>query len=193
MERASRQLLLFSLAGFVAVVALGTVRASPAHVAFDTSPEIVRSLQSFHAHFDSLVWLGAAALGGALRLLAPAYRGPRWAPRLLVPAYAAGSIVFSGSYAVKAVGLRFGMALLARPVAPALASIGGLLLLGAAGCVTAIGWAVLRAAPLPDTQTPCASTSAGSSGSGGPPSGRALRDAASASRPETDGSTSGSA
>jgi hypothetical protein len=147
MERASRQLLLFSLGGFVAVVALGTVRASPAHAAFDTSPEIVRSLQSFHAHFDSLVWLGAAALGGALRLLAPAYRGPAWAPRLLPAAYAAGSIVFSGSYAVKALGLRFGLDVLARPVAPALASVGGLLLLGAAGCAATIGWTLQRPSP----------------------------------------------
>jgi hypothetical protein len=144
MERASRQLLLFSLAGFVMVVALGTVRASPAHLAFDVSPEIVRSFQSFHAHFDSLVWLGAAALGGALHLLAPAYRGPAWAPRTLAPVYAVGSLVFSGSYAVKGIGLRFGIDPLARPVAPALASVGGLLLLAAAGCAAAIGWALLR-------------------------------------------------
>jgi hypothetical protein len=144
MERAARQLLLFSLGGFVAVVALGTVRASPAHVAFDTSPEIVRSLQSFHAHLDSLVWLGAAALGGALHLLAPAYRGPAWAPRTLPAAYALGSLVFSGSYAVKGLGLRFGIDVLARPVAPALASAGGLLLIAAAGCAAVIGWALLR-------------------------------------------------
>jgi hypothetical protein len=145
MERASRQLLLFSLAGFASVVALGTIRASPAHVAFDTSPEIVRSLQSFHAHLDSLVWLGAAALGGALHLLAPAYRGPAWAPRHLPPLYAAGSVVFSGSYAAKAFGLRFGLAPLVRPVAPALASGGGLLLLASAGCAVVIAWALLRA------------------------------------------------
>jgi hypothetical protein len=145
MERAARQLLLFSLAGFVAVVGLGTIRASPAHAAFDVSPEIVKALQSFHAHFDSLVWLGAAALGGALHLLAPAYRGPAWAPRALGPVYAAGSLVFSGSYAVKGLGLRFGIDLLARPVAPALASVGGLLLLAAAGCAVVVGWGVLRA------------------------------------------------
>lgn len=144
MERASRQLLVFSLAGFAAVVALGTLRASPAHLAFDVSPEVVRSLQSFHTHFDVLAWLGPAALGGALHLLAPAYSGPAWAPRTLAPCYALGAIVFSGSYAVKALGLRAGIDVLARPIAPALASAGGLLLLGAAGCAVTIGWALLR-------------------------------------------------
>jgi hypothetical protein len=147
MERSSRLLLLFSLAGFAAVIGLGTIRASPAHLALDTTPEVIRSFQAFHAHFDALAWLGAAALGAVVGRLAPAYRGPAWAPRLLAPAYAAGAVIFSGSYAVRGLGLRFGVAPLARPVAPILASIGGLLLLAAAGSALAIGWAIWRAGP----------------------------------------------
>jgi hypothetical protein len=144
MERAARQLLLVSLAGFCLVIGLGTIRASPAHLAMDTTPEVIRSFQSFHAHFDALVWLGAAALGSALRLLAPGYAGPAWAPRALAPAYAAGAVVFSCSYAVRALGERFGIAALVRPVAPSLASAGGVLLLAAAGCALVIGGALLR-------------------------------------------------
>ncbi|BDG02577.1 hypothetical protein [Anaeromyxobacter oryzae] len=145
MERSARLLLATSLAGFAAVVGFGTIRASPAHHLLDT-PEAVKSFQAFHAHFDALVWLGAAALGAALKVLAASYRGPAWAPRVLAPAYALGAVVFSVSYAVKAVGERFGMRVLARPIAPALASAGGLALLAAAGCAAVIAWGVARPA-----------------------------------------------
>ncbi len=145
MLRASHRLLLLSLAGFAAVVGLGTIRASPAHALLDTEPAVVVAFQAFHAHFDSLVWLGAAALGTALKLLAPGYRGPSWAPRLLAPAYALGALVFAGSYAVKGLGLRLGVASLSRPIPAALASLGGLLLLVAAACALAIAWAVFQA------------------------------------------------
>jgi hypothetical protein len=150
MLRASHRLLLLSLAGFAAVIGLGTIRASPAHVLLDTEPSVVVAFQAFHAHFDSLVWLGAAALGATLKVLAPGYRGPAWAPRVLAPAYALGAVVFAGSYAVKGLGLRLGIAALSRPVPAALASIGGLLLLLAAACALAVGWAVLEAQRDPD-------------------------------------------
>jgi hypothetical protein len=147
MDRSAHRLLVLSLAGFAAVVGLGTVRASPAHALLDTE-QSVQAFQAFHAHFDSLVWLGAAALGAALKLLAPGYRGPEWAPRLLAPAYALGAVVFAGSYGVKGLGLRFGLATLARPVPAALASLGGLLLALSALCAFVVAWsarAALRA------------------------------------------------
>jgi hypothetical protein len=144
MERSARHLLLLSLAGFCAVVAFGTARASPAHLVLDTTPEVIRSFQAFHAHFDAMVWLGAAALGATLKLLAPGYAGPAWAPRALAPAYGLGAVLFSFSYAAKALGARFEIAALARPVAIVLASAGGVLLLAAAGCVLVIGWSLRR-------------------------------------------------
>jgi hypothetical protein len=145
MERSAHRLLILSLAGFAAVVGLGTIRASPAHAWLDTDAAGVAALQAFHAHFDSLVWLGAAALGAALKLLAPGYRGPAWAPRLLAPVYGAGAVVFAGSYAVKGLGLRLGVAALARPVPAALASLGGLLLLASAACGLVIAWSAFTA------------------------------------------------
>jgi len=144
MERSAHRLLLLSLAGFATVVGLGTIRASPAHLLLDNEAS-VQAFQAFHAHFDSLVWLGAAALGAALKLLAPGYRGPDWAPRWLAPAYAMGAVVFAGSYAVKGLGLRLGVAPLARAVPAALASLGGVLLLGAALCALVVAWSVLTA------------------------------------------------
>jgi hypothetical protein len=143
MERSARLLLVSSLAGFAAVIVLGTIRASPAHRLLDT-PESVKSFQAFHSHFDALVWLGAAALGTALRSLASAYRGPAWAPRALAPAYLLGATVFSTSFAVRALGERFGVAVLARPVAPALASSGGVLMIAAAACALVVAFGVVR-------------------------------------------------
>jgi hypothetical protein len=145
MERSAHRLLVLSLAGFAGVIGFGAIRASPAHALLDTAPAVIQAFQAFHAHFDSLVWLGAAALGGALKLLAPGYRGPAWAPRWLAPLYAAGTVLFAGSYAVKGLGLRLGLAALAQPLPAALASIGGVLLLAAAACALAIGRAVLAA------------------------------------------------
>lgn len=145
LDRAARRLLLFSLAGFAGVVLFGTIRASPAHQLLD-GPESLRSFQSFHAHFDALAWLGAAALGAALRPFAAAYRGPEWAPGLLVPSYCAGAVVFSCSYAVKGLGERFAVELLVRPLAPLLASLGGLGLVAAAGCAGVVAWSLARRA-----------------------------------------------
>jgi hypothetical protein len=118
MERAARQLLLVSLAGFCLVIGLGTIRASPAHLAMDTTPEVIRSFQSFHAHFDALVWLGAAALGSALRLLAPGYAGPAWAPRALALASAGGVLLLAAAGCALVIGgalLRRGAGVAARP------------------------------------------------------------------------------
>jgi hypothetical protein len=146
MERSARLLLVTSLAGFAAVIGFGTLRASPAHKLLDTA-ESVKSFQAFHAHFDALVWLGAAALGTALWLLRDAYRGPAWVPRALAPAYGLGAVVFSCSYAVRALGERFAIPALVKPLAPLLASAGGLCLVAAAGAALVIAWGVLREAP----------------------------------------------
>jgi len=147
MERAARLLLIFSLLAFAAVVCLGTLRASPAHLVMDTDPVVVQALQSFHSHLDSLAWLGAAALGAVLRLLAPTYRGPPWAPRALAPTYAAGAVLFPVAFAAKGIGLRLGVGPFVRPIAPLLASVGGLSLLAAAGCALVIAWSVVLTRP----------------------------------------------
>jgi len=144
MDRAARLLLVYALLAFAAVMGLGILRASPAHLAMDTDPSVVQALQSFHAHLDSLAWLGAAALGAVLRLLAPAYRGPAWAPRTLALAYAAGAALFPAAYAAKGIGLRIGAGLLVQIVCPVLASLGGLLLLVAGGCALVIAWGIAR-------------------------------------------------
>jgi len=144
MDRAARLLLVYSLLAFAAVIGLGMLRASPAHLAMDTDPAVVQALQSFHAHLDSLGWLGAAALGAALRLLAPAYRGPAWAPRTLALSYAAGAALFPVAYAAKGIGLRLGAGVLVRLASPLLASLGGLSLLVAGGCALVVAWRVVR-------------------------------------------------
>ena len=142
MDRAARLLLVYSLLAFAAVIGLGILRASPAHLAMDTDPAVVQALQSFHSHLDGLAWLGAAALGAVLRLLAPAYRGPPWAPPALALAYGAGAVLFPVAYALKGIGLRLGLGLLPALLAPLLASLGGLLLLAAGGCALVIAWGV---------------------------------------------------
>jgi hypothetical protein len=148
MERAARLLLASSLVAFAVVIGLGTLRASPAHQLLDV-PEALKSLQSFHSHFDVLVWLGAAALGATLKLLAPGYRGPAWAPRLLAPAYLGGATVFACSFAMKALGQRLGLDALVRPVAPALASLGGVGMLLAALAALVVARSSLAAAREP--------------------------------------------
>jgi hypothetical protein len=144
MERAARLLLASSLVAFAVVIGLGTLRASPAHQLLDT-PEAVKSLQAFHSHFDNLVWLGSAALGATLKLLAPGYRGPAWAPRLLAPAFLAGAVVFACSFAVKALGQRCALGALVRPLAPALASLGGVGMLLAAVAALVVARSFLAA------------------------------------------------
>jgi hypothetical protein len=121
MSTSVRQLLRFSLAGFVLVVAFGTVRSAPTplHAFLAAQPEAERAMASFHAHFDVLCWPGAAALALALHLLGGAPGVPAWAPRAVAGGYMAGSLVFPAGYAVKALGLATGQPLLARGVAVA--------------------------------------------------------------------------
>lgn len=154
MERAARRLLLFSLAAFVAVVvfasALGPVQKALA------GTEAARSIASFHAHFDQLCWLGSAALGATLLLLARSYSGPAWAPSLLAASYAAGSLVFSCAHVVRAIGERTGSAGLSGIAFRILASVGGVALLVAAAAAAAIAWslAVSRKPGLDATSAP---------------------------------------
>ncbi len=136
MERAARQLLLFSLACFVGVVAFATF-LGPAHKVVH-STDVARSMDLFHQHFDQLCWLGAAALGTTLHYLAPRYAGPGWAPALLARAYALGSLMFAAAFLPRAIGQLLGAALVARAGFAALASIGGALLVVAAVSAAAI-------------------------------------------------------
>jgi hypothetical protein len=127
-----------SLAGFVAVVLLGTVRSAPTpfHAWLAAVPEAERAMASFHAHFDVLLWPGAAALALALHLQGGGAALPGWAGRALAGGYLAGSLLFSSGYAV-----------LARGVAVAMISGGGLLLIGAAALAALLLWRSLRPAP----------------------------------------------
>ena len=145
MERAARQLLLFSFTCFVGVIAFAMV-LGPAHKAVH-SRDVARSIDLFHQHFDQLCWLGAAALGTALRHLAPRYAGPAWAPARLARAYALGSVTFAAAFVPRAIGQLTGAALLARVGFAALASIGGASLVAAAVSATAIIRALARGAP----------------------------------------------
>lgn len=141
MERAARNLLVFSFVCLLAVLVLGIARgAGPVRVWLE-APVPSRTAALFHSHFDQLCWLGAAAAGAALWILRDAYRGPAWAPRLFALAYAGGSLLFSSSFAVKLAGLRFGSAALERGAFAALVSLGGALLIAAvaAGGVVARG------------------------------------------------------
>jgi len=137
-----RRLALFSLLSFALVVAFGTVRAAPTPLKgfLSASPDAERAMASFHAHFDVLCWPGAAALALGLHLLGEPPGAPAWAPRAAAWAYLAGSLLFAGGYAVKAVGLAAGLPALAKGVAIAMISGGGLLLIGAAA---AVGWLLL--------------------------------------------------
>jgi hypothetical protein len=134
-----RRLAAFSLTGFVLVVLFGTVRSAPTPLKgwLAAVPEAEQAMASFHAHFDALCWLGAAALAAALHLLSE-LRAPAWAAPSCASSYLAGSLLFSGGYAVKAVGLAAGLPLLARGVAVGVISIGGLLLIGAAASASLV-------------------------------------------------------
>ena len=143
MERSARRLLVFSLASFAAVVVFASA-LGPLQRALEGT-DAARAVSSFHTHFDQLCWLGSAALGAALLLLARSYAGPAWAPRLLAGSYTAGALIFSGAHAVKAAGLRLGWSGATRIVFPALASIGGVTLLVAAAAAATIAWSLVRA------------------------------------------------
>jgi len=140
-----RRLALLSLASFALVVLFGTIRAAPTPLkAFlAASPDAERAMASFHAHFDALCWLGAAALAVALHLLGAA-RAPAWAAPACGSGYLAGSLAFSGGYAVKAFGLAAGLPLVAKGLATALISGGGLLLVGAAAAAALLAWSARR-------------------------------------------------
>jgi len=129
-----RNLARFSLAAFVLVVVFGTIRAAPTslHALLAASPEAEKAMASFHAHFDALCFVGAAALAVVLHLVGTGPRVPEWAPRALALGYMAGSLLFSSGYVVKAFGIAFAQPVLARGVAIAMISGGGLLLIGAA-------------------------------------------------------------
>jgi hypothetical protein len=146
-----RLLARFSLAGFVLVVLLGTIRSAPTplHAFLAAVPDAERAMASFHAHFDVLCWPGAAALALALHLLGPG-AAPAWAARAAASGYVAGSLVFSSGYAVKALGLATGRPLVHRGVAVAMISGGGLLLVGAAAAAALLlvaSWRAERSAP----------------------------------------------
>jgi hypothetical protein len=136
-----RRLALLSLSSFALVVLFGTIRAAPTPLkAFlAASPDAERAMASFHAHFDALCWLGAAALAAALHLLGTT-RAPGWAATACCSGYLVGSLAFSGGYAVKAFGLAAGLPLVARGLATALISGGGLLLVGAAAAAALLAW-----------------------------------------------------
>jgi hypothetical protein len=139
-----RHLARFSLAGFALVVAFGTVRSAPTPLRawLAASPDAERAMASFHAHFDALCWLGAAALAALLHLLESAGRArlPAFATRACAGSYMAGSAAFSVGYALKAVGLAAGLPLVSRGIATAFISGGGVLLIGAAGCAALVAW-----------------------------------------------------
>jgi hypothetical protein len=129
-----RALARFSLAAFVLVVVFGTIRAAPTplHALLAASPEAERAMASFHAHCDALCFVGAAALAVALHFGGVGPRVPAWAPRALATGYMAGSLLFSSGYVVKAFGLAFGLPVVAKGIAIAMISGGGLFLIGAA-------------------------------------------------------------
>jgi hypothetical protein len=140
-----RRLTLFSLAGFGFVVLFGTIRSAPtplkAWLAADRHAE--EAIASFHAHFDALCWLGAAALAfglHALDNLGQASRAPAWAPRAAASGYMLGSLAFSGGYAVKAFAHAAGHHAVVLILATALISLGGLFLIGAAACAALATW-----------------------------------------------------
>ena len=140
-----RRLTLFSLAGFALVVLFGTIRSAPtplrAWLAADHEAE--KAIASFHAHFDALCWVGAAALAFGLHVLdglGTGSRAPAWAPRAAASSYMVGSLAFSGGYAVKAFAQAAGHAAVARILATALISLGGLFLIGAAAAVALVVW-----------------------------------------------------
>ena len=143
-----RRLALASLGAFAVVVLLGTVRSAPTPLKawLAASPEAEHAMASFHAHFDGLCWLGAAALAVALHLLGTA-RAPAWAGPACASGYLAGSLAFSSGYAVKGFGLALGSPLLAKGLATALISGGGLLLVGAAAVAALIAWSARAGAP----------------------------------------------
>jgi hypothetical protein len=139
-----RRLALFSAAGFALVVLFGTIRSAPtplkAWLAADRDAE--QAIASFHAHFDALCWLGAAALAFALHVLGSlgAASPPGWAARAAATAYMVGSLAFSGGYAVKAFAHAAGHPAVALILATALISIGGLFLIAAAAGVALTAW-----------------------------------------------------
>jgi hypothetical protein len=140
-----RRLALFSLAGFAAVVLFGAIRSAPTPLKawLAAEPEAEKAIASFHAHFDALCWIGAAALAFALHVLdalGTASRAPGWAPRAAASGYMLGSLAFSGGYAVKAFGLAAGLPLVSKGLATALISGGGLLLIGAAASAALAAW-----------------------------------------------------
>ena len=143
-----RLLARFSLAAFVAVIFFGTVRSAPTslHATLAALPEAERAMASFHAHFDALCFVGSAALALALHLLGEA-GAPAWAARVLGLGYVAGSVVFSAGYAVKSLGLAFGLPALVRPLSLVLISGGGLLLIAAAGAAVLVLRGSRRASP----------------------------------------------
>ena len=144
MERAARRLFLYSFVSLLAGLALGVARASPAARALLDTPESVKSLGAFHAHFDSLCWLGSAAAGATLLALARRFRGAAWLPGAFSWSYVAGTFLFTASYGVKGLGERLGSTLLARAAFFTLASVGGSLFLVTIGAGVAIAWSVAR-------------------------------------------------
>jgi hypothetical protein len=125
MARHARQMLLFSFAAFLFVLVFGTVRATGPLREFLDRPVSLRSLQAFHAHFDSLCWLGSAALGAVMWVLGDAWQGPRFVPAAFTACWMGGSVLFAGSFLARGLGEALEVPWMARGLYAILASLGG--------------------------------------------------------------------
>jgi len=118
-------MLLFSFASFLLVLVFGTIRATGPLREFLDCPVSLKSLQAFHAHFDSLCWLGSAALGAAMWGLRDAWQGPHFVPAAFTGCWMSGSVLFAGSFLARGLGEALQVPWMARGLYALLASLGG--------------------------------------------------------------------
>lgn len=145
MNRPARWLFLFSLGSFVVVVVSGIARRVPGL----RSPPYpyAKLLELFHAHFDSLCWLGAAALGATLVWAGHSVKGRERLARALALSYLGGSLLFSLSFVVRIAGHLLGSELVLSRVFLAFIVTGSVGLVVSAALAGWLLWALWRASP----------------------------------------------
>jgi len=121
----SKKLFIFSFLSFIFVFIFGAVFSPIKKVISD--PEVLRNFDLFHNHFDQLCWLGAAAIGATFYFLRDKYNGSHRLLNIFTTSYMFGTLIFSGAFLIRGIGLVFKINLLHKSGYILMISIGGLL------------------------------------------------------------------
>ncbi len=124
MQKQAMRLFAFSFICFIGVFVFGSILGPLQKIYND--PQVVRSFNLFHNHFDQLCWLGAAAIGAFLYAARDRYNGSERILKTFTITYMLGTTLFSFVFLVRGVGIIAMSKVLEKETYIGLVSLGGL-------------------------------------------------------------------